>query len=409
MFSLLASAFQLALWGPVPARIAPSTAPVAELVDEPASAPTADSAAAVTIPATEPEPHCPPRPRRFSRGRRLVLHRYVGTVGGQPATAFLQWHHADSITGSFYLHRRGPEYRLNPLPGRRGQVRLSVSSDYDYQAGTGEWNLTSGPGPVLRGTWHDTTGYHPIALRESYAGAVPAELRTLWLRGGEPRTHRYGCAVPSYWKQYLFLPTPSAVAPALRRFLHSSLAAHRRQMLHELESSDERTTTLYQLEINDFQLLGYRVLHFGQYAEDEHGDYWTDSFLFDLVSGRALIPESQLRPDHDEPLQRLLRQHLLHDAKFAAVNEAHREAWLWLDAANQAGSLPGLPEHIQNDDTQGLFLTATGLEASYPASQMYADHLNRGDVTVRIPYAELRPLVRPGTPLARMLAARGLW
>ena len=28
--------------------------------------------------------------------------------------------------------------------------------------------------------------------------------------------------------------------------------------------------------------------------------------------------------------------------------------------------------------------------------------------TVLSPYAELRPLVRPGTPLARMLAARGL-
>jgi len=405
MFLLLAGAYHLALRWPTPA-INP-TAP--RLMRWPAAALTAPPAAADTIPATEPETPCPPQPRRFSGGRRLVLHRYVGTVGGQPATAFLQWYHPDSITGSFYLHQRGPEYSLGSLPSRRGRLRLGVGNDYDYQAGTGEWHLTGRPGPVLRGTWHDTTGHHPIALRESYTGAVPAELRTLWLHGGEPRTHTpQGCAVPGYLKQYLFLPAPAAVAPALRRFLHSSPATHRRQMLRELESSDERTTIIYQLVINDFQLLGYRVLHFGKYAVDEHGDYWTDSFLFDLVSGRALTLESQLRPDYDQPLQRLLRQHLLHDSRFAAVNEAHQEAWLWLDDADPAGSLPGLPEHSQNDDTQGRFLTATGLECRYPASQMYADNLHRGDVIVRIPYAELRPLVRPGTPLARMLAARGI-
>jgi hypothetical protein len=59
---------------------------------------------------------------------------------------------------------------------------------------------------------------------------------------------------------------------------------------------------------------------------------------------------------------------------------------------------------------EALALTATGLEATY-----YRSTLSGGGGPLEpcypllVPYAELRPLVRPGTPLAHMLRARGLW
>lgn len=53
-------------------------------------------------------------------------------------------------------------------------------------------------------------------------------------------------------------------------------------------------------------------------------------------------------------------------------------------------------------------LTPTGLCAGYSDYALAAYSASYANTTT-IPYAELRPLVRPGTPLARLLAARGLW
>ncbi|RZJ92036.1 MAG: transposase [Hymenobacter sp.] len=59
---------------------------------------------------------------------------------------------------------------------------------------------------------------------------------------------------------------------------------------------------------------------------------------------------------------------------------------------------------------QGLALIATGVEATYYRGTLSGES---GPLEpccpVLVPYAELRPLVRPGTPLARRLRARGLW
>lgn len=47
------------------------------------------------------------------------------------------------------------------------------------------------------------------------------------------------------------------------------------------------------------------------------------------------------------------------------------------------------------------------MELEYPLNS-FVEATPLEDFTVLIPYAELRPLVRPSTPLARMLRARGL-
>ena len=54
-------------------------------------------------------------------------------------------------------------------------------------------------------------------------------------------------------------------------------------------------------------------------------------------------------------------------------------------------------------------LTSEGLELTYWMGGLAEVGSIYPDQTVLVPYRELRPLMRPGTLLARMLRARGLW
>ena len=134
--------------------------------------------------------------------------------------------------------------------------------------------------------------------------------------------------------------------------------------------------------------------------------------------GRQLTVASQLRPGYEPRLKRLLKRHLLHDERFDFVNKDHRASWGWQDSTGQTITLPILPraDSQNKGDPSELALTSSGLEISYIGSAIFTprsqeDNLEfgRSTYTIGISYRELRPLVRPGTPLARMLQARGLW
>jgi hypothetical protein len=106
-----------------------------------------------------------------------------------------------------------------------------------------------------------------------------------------------------------------------------------------------------------------------------------DGFLFDLVSGQPLTVESQLRPGYKRPLRCLLARHLPADLVDISLSK-----YLLLTTMPDAG----------------MCLTWNSLEA------VYEGPIKCGIVSISVPHRELRPLVRPGTLLARMLAARGL-
>ena len=86
-------------------------------------------------------------------------------------------------------------------------------------------------------------------------------------------------------------------------------------------------------------------------------------------------------------------------------NPADARAWGWHDAQGQPSSLVSLPT-----EGEALALTGPGLEATYYGGTLFG---GGGPLeprySVRVPYQALSPLVRPGTPLARLLQARGLW
>lgn len=424
LLAALLVAYQLRRQPPVPAPVAVARPPAP--LAGPArfdTLPAATEAAAVPHAPVPVPDSCPPHPLVFSRGSRaaqrpLLVRRYVGTVGGKAATALLQWQNPDSITGSFYLHRGGPTYALNAGRSRAGGMVLELSAEYSNNyAPNSQWHLTARPGAVLAGTWRTATGSRRVVLRESYAGGVQLAIRTLYLRGGESlvdKTDDPECTLqPSVSHDFWRLPAgPATVPPALRAVLNPTPAAYRRMLRENLEG-DGRTTCSLVVRLNDFGLLSYQTYH----ESDPYGGrpgYDVRGSLFDLATGRALTMRNQLRPHYELPLRRLIARHLLHDAKFDDTNKAHNQSWDWEKDPN-----PKVAPDTAFSNSQWLLrdvapvpeeivFTSEGLEVSYWLGSL-GQALGNLHETVLVPYRDLRPLVRPGTPLARMLAARGLW
>jgi hypothetical protein len=401
LLAVLALAYLVALH-----QLAPAPNGVAEQLMLPAinarPATLAGTAAdTVAAPAPTPEP-CPPHAVVVSEGspaarRPWVVRRYVGTVGGQAATAVLQWQTPDSATGSFYLHRSGPEYNLTfnqARPGLVGKVDKGLAGEDEPDQGT--WQLTTSlASPLLAGTWRQVGRVQPLLLRESYAGALRYTFKTQIIFG-DYRAPENCAYVPETWHFLLMLPSLRAAPPVLRAHLAGSPAALHCRIWKDYDANDGDATGNYRDEVrlNDFQLFSYQTSSYVR-AYGGTPDVGTASWLFDLRTGEELDIESQLKPGYERALRQRLTWHFLHDPGLAADREAGVGDWT---DAEGGSSLLNLP-----DDNEALTLTGAGLEAAYTPAPF-----NR-QVFILIPYRELRPLVRPGTPLARMLRARGLW
>ena len=144
-------------------------------------------------------------------------------------------------------------------------------------------------------------------------------------------------------------------------------------------------------------------------------DEWVGQVPAELrafVAGRWITPVSQLIPHYHEGLAHLLARHLLQDDEYWRIR--HDSTWrqemnryLGARPATLAATTRWLQANTPVSVRESL-LTGSGLEvADWRGNYMQA--FPRETFTWFIPYRELRPLVRPGTPLARMLAARGLW
>ena len=134
--------------------------------------------------------------------------------------------------------------------------------------------------------------------------------------------------------------------------------------------------------------------------------------LLDLRTGQVCPLAAQFIPHYWLRLRALVARHLRHDARFDFINKDQTYTWLWArPPATQPDTAFNTESWTQRELaplTNQVVLTAEGLELTYPLAALAHPGIDP-DQTVLIPYAELRPLVRPGTPLARMLKARGLW
>ncbi len=348
---------------------------------------------------------CPPQPLRFAETSQPGPRRYVGTVGGEPATAELDWHRPDSLHGRFYLWRSGLEHQFTQGKRRHSRVLVLAPATYPaaHRAG-GRWQLRQAAGPVLQGTWVDSAGRHPrpFLLRESYQGGVRYEVRHLALSGGEPVSPD-PCDVPVSSYDFLHL-LGAAARPPLSQVQCPTWAGRRRQLRADYSWETQRDY-LAKVKLNDFGLLSYQ-LEFSDSPFEGSSSLGTVNVLLDLVSGRPLAVTSQFIPGYQLPLRRLLAkqllaEQLLHEDDYGDLNPK-LYGWEQRNDHGQRTKLPYLPDFNSGEGAEagGVFsLSAQGLQIGG----------NHGTYLVTIPYPELRPLVRPGTPLARMLAARGIW
>lgn len=333
-----------------------------------------------------------------------TYRRYVGMLNGQAIVVHLsilttvQVHpYADQLAGGwYYRYARQPEEHQLLFRRRRGGRLVLAEQTPDHTAATAatdtarmEWRVGWPLGRSLQGQRRAVYGpkQQTVQLREDYSQAVRYKLLRLTAHGsychGEP-----GRAQP-YWSTE-FLHLLGADSLRLARWQAPPPGARRdslRRQLLDGESCNQVSQSLG-VTFNDFNLFSYSIWTEGYYY-GAHGEHSIEGFIVDLNTGEELLVDKLLQPGTEPALLKLLARHLRHD--YPELNED--DQWHWK-------TVPPLPDSFT--------LTPTGLRAKYGDYTLtaYATHYAN---TTTISYAELRPLVRPGTPLARMLAARGMW
>lgn len=366
----------------------------------PAAEQAANAPAAATDSATAPAASAPaaaPKPARTFTG----YHRYVGTVGQAPVVLELTINPPDAgaargrLDGSYYYERQGPALLLRAAEAYQPGQPLTLQEEApkpgapDETVPSGRWRATQPAGPVLSGSWESPDGRRslPFELREDYAGAVRYELLREAVSGKPcpPSADNDGTVArrPEATRTFLHLLGPDTLQPALRELQSPNPRQRRDQLTVELDQADcEGTFGFY----GDVEVLlnGYGLLTLlrseGEYAGGAYPNSAEESTVYDLSTGKALKQSSWLRPGQEAALGQLLRRRL----------RAHPYA----DNLAPASKLPAL-----GFDSEGAYCLLGDFGAPHAVQR----------VPVHIPYRELRPLVLPGSAVARMLQQRGLW
>jgi Protein of unknown function (DUF3298) len=376
---------------------------------ETAVRPGTDTPAAATdsvLPA--PARVMPPVPASPNTGPVVSQYRrYVGTVGAAPVV--LELAGADSVRGSYYYQRRGGLLTLAAARSATGQPLTLRETDAGRP--TGRWQTREPLGPVLSGTWHSPDGRRqlPFTLREDHTGAARYTLEaydsempaTAQSRdcGNPADTLRFALGVV-----HVLPPYPTAalrqVARALLPAPYARLQRYTDQQLRA-EGGCSRTVRSAWVTYNADELLSVEQFEyvdgFGAHPNGASG-YQT----FDLRTGRALTLAELLRPGFELPLRRLLSTRLRTDPGYADFYRDDVEgdtAQIWWPPGPDQQPLAPLPK-------AGFHLTPQGLGFGYNPYEIGPHVL--GPQLVELSYQEIKPLVRPGSALARLLQRRGL-
>jgi len=365
--------------------------------ETPAGAPTAVTAA----PAARPAPAPPAAPY-------TGYHRYQGTVGGRPVTVTLTFEPAHgrepAVCRGAYYYGYGTAGTLtleSSAVFQPGQpLALTELSDTEKHTITGQWQASQPAGPVLRGTWASPGGRPvPFALREEYQDArhrqmaVRYEVLTENDEGPlpEPETRLAdGSAqaeVATLARSYLHLLGPDTLRPALRQLQCPAPAQRRAEMRASLRDKpvQEETEGISNITFNDYGLLSVSTFQTWYMGGARFG-HSAGNTLYDLATGEPLGLAQLLRPGAEAQFRALVARHLQPDADSPPDEEP---------ATDQLA----LDGHV-------------GLELNHLLLTFEENDLpNRvvGGTEILIPYAEVAPLLRPNSPVARMLRARGLW
>jgi hypothetical protein len=238
-------------------------------------------------------------------------------------------------------------------------------------------------GPLLTGTYALGRWLVPFRVQEDYSDCLRYEIvheETV----GPPIRHGEDTVQASVSREYLHLLGADTLRLARAR-MQCPWPAQRervRQALAQRLESRTHSNQFMDVQLNEANLLAYTL---EEREESEGSRYYESHFrqvLYDLRTGRELRLFDQLRPGGRRQLLRLLHQQAMGDTARAR----NRDFW------RKNGNLP-LPD-------QGFTVTMGGLEA------YYAEHESELDMhgySQTIAWAALRPLLRPHSPLHRLL------
>jgi len=317
-------------------------------------------------------------------GRPVIVELNLNRLSGMPKGSQLQ------LTGSYYDLATGEQHTLR-LDGLFSPT-ASLAFREEANAVEGEvWRATQPLGPVLSGTWQASpkAPLLPFDLREDYTGAARYELLTEGTTGGRG-VNAFGDPARSYIEvTYLHLLGPDTLRPALAR-LQCPVPVHRRRERRALDqvTSPQDMANVYSqsldVTLNEQGLLAYEIYTVEDVVDHRRAQHTWSNVVYDLRTGKQFGLLDLLRPGADTTVERLItRQIRRGDPEYAA--------YMQLDS-----------EPLPDED---FALTPTGCEVTYqtaPEDEPFYYY------TVKLTWAELRPLLRPGTPLNRLLVARGL-
>ncbi|MGI4760663.1 MAG: hypothetical protein ACRYF0_08160 [Janthinobacterium lividum] len=385
-------------------KVASTAAPASGTAPAAASPPAPPAAPPTPVPAEAEKEPAPPAHQMLA-GETARYHRYVGTLGTRPVVLelFLGMDEAgesrtNQLSGSYYDARRGGRTLFSSQdfhPHRR--LHLVTYTDESVPE---HWRTQQPLGPSLTGTVA-AKGHRArhFALREDYRAAVPLVIGSAQMYGeteqlaqgdrGEKQAF-----TGSYRLRYVHLLGAAARRPALWRLLPSRPAQVRARLQQEFEEGEAASCNIddyrFRLDLNDYGILSYSKDISDYMVGSPHPNDRFESFSCDLRTGRRITLASLLRPGRQSALRRLALRYMDGQYRLAIQD--------W----NNSPEAPA--DYLQSVNLAESFgLTADGLLLN----ANIGPHV-MGSTTITSPYAALRPLLRPRTPLNRVLVARGL-
>lgn len=242
-------------------------------------------------------------------------------------------------------------------------------------------------GPVLTGTCALGGRMVPFRVREDYSDCLRYEVLTEETQGPTETWHEETRA-SSVSRDYLHLLGADTLRPARAR-MQCPLPAQRGRARAALAKRTNSGTYLRQfmwVRLNQAELLAYELEEREEWLGSRYYEATLHQVLYDLRTGRRLRIESQLRPGGWRRLHQLLIRQAMADTAYAR----HRDHW-----RPENGPLP-LPDG-------GFAMVPEGLVASYAEHESEPAMYNYSQT---ISWAALRPLLRPASPLRRLIGAQ---
>ena len=327
--------------------------------------------------------------------------RYRGTLDGHPVQLELMMTVRDipslyppgsvDVGGSFRYLDSGEEFGIGtPAYGFRASQPLEMDA-WDARMGravpeSGLLCADQPVGPLLTGTFVRSGRRVPFRVREDYSDCRRYEMLNEETPG-PPETWHGETRSSSVEREYVHLLGPDTLRPAWAR-MQCPPPAHRARTRAALANRTNFGTYLRQfvsVGLNEANLLAYEQEEREEWLGSRNYKATVRQVLFDLRTGRELNMMSQLRPGGRRRLHQLLIRQAMADTAYAS----HRDYW-----RPDGGPLP-LP-------AGGFAVTPDGLVAGYAEHESEPQMYNYSQT---LAWADVRPLLRPGSPLHRLIRA----